>query len=326
MVTKRLGQIWNDFFYTGFSAESLGLLRLYFGFCLIPFHFSQFADHLATLDPFGPAFYFTRPMWHFDLLGLHYHLPLVSFVVFAVLIAATLSMAVGKWTRLSIGVVIVCIFYLKGVRDSFTGDVHHRYFIPIHMLFFLLLSQSGATHSWDARTRPFASPLSDWQASWPIKAMQVYCVSFYVWSLIAKLRVTGWAWFAAEGQLQEKLIRRSVRWGINDAGEAVHHVWAFQIAQTPELLLLFNVLTFVIEAGLPLILLVRHTTWRLAIVAAVTAFHISSVVLLHVGFILIPIVFLMFFDLAPVHACLLRRWRSFVARWRMGQPSRRAQA
>ena len=319
---------WNNFFYTGFSAESLGLLRGYFGFCLIPFHFSQFADHLATLDPFGPAFYFTRPMWHFDLIGLHYHLPIVSFVAFGVLIAATISMAVGKSTRLSIAIVIICIFYLKGVRDSFTGDVHHRYFIPIHMLFLLLLSQSGATHSWDARVRSSESPLTEWQASWPIKAMQVYCVSFYLWSVIAKLRVTGWAWFAVEGQLQEKLIRRSVRWGINDTGEAVNNVWAFQIAHMPELLLTFNVLIFVIEAGFPFILLIKRTKWRIVILAIVTAFHITSVVLLHVGFILIPIVFLMFFDLVPVHAWLLQRWQLFVGRWkikRIEQSSQRAQ-
>lgn len=319
MIARRLGQGWNTFFYTGFSAESLALLRLYFGFCLIPFHFSQFADHLATLDPWGPAFYFTRPMWHFDLIGLHYHLPLVSFLAFGVLIAATLSMAIGKWTRLSIAVVILCIFYLKGVRDSFTGDVHHRYLIPIHMLFFLLLSQCGATHSWDARAQSSASSqksIAEWQASWPIKAMQIYCASFYVWSVFAKLRVTGWAWFAVEGQLQEKLLRRSVRWGINEAGEAVNNVWAFQLASLPELLLLFNALIFVIEAGFPLILLIRPTRWRVVLLAVVTTFHIASVILLHVGFIFIPIVFLMFFDLVPVHAWLQQRWQLRAGRWR----------
>ena len=42
----------------------------------------------------------------------------------------------GKWTKPSIIFMVIFIFYLKGVRDSFAGDVHHRYLVPVTMLFF----------------------------------------------------------------------------------------------------------------------------------------------------------------------------------------------
>ena len=302
-----LSRVWNNFFFTGFSGESLGLVRLYFGFGLIPFHIIQF-ESLVRLDPTGPQFYFLEPMWHFALLGIDYHVPPLSFLVFAILIGATMSMALGKWTRVSIAVVIICIFYLKGVRDSFTGDVHHRYLVPIHMLFLLLLSRCGDAHSYDERARTTVSRIQEWEASWPLKAMQVYCASFYVWSIIAKLRVAGWAWFADGARLQEVLLKRSVTWGVTETGQAVSNPLAFQLAQHPDLLFVLGLITLVIEAGFPLILLMPSVKARLLFLAVVTAFHIANFVLLYVGFLLLPIAFIIFFDLVPVHGWVKARF------------------
>lgn len=309
------GQIWNGFFYTGFSGESLGLLRLYFGCGLVFFHISQF-ENLLPLNPFGAHFVFLEPMWHFGLLGIGTHVPWLSFVAFVVLIAATLSMAVGKWTRVSIAVVIVSIFYLKGVRDSFTGDVHHRYLMPMQILFLLFLSKCGDAHSIDAQSRPLKPGALDrpvpleWEASWPIKAMQVYCASFYVWGLIAKLRVSGWAWFEGGGRIQEVMLRRSVMWGVTDTGEVLGNPLAYQLAQQPEVLFVLGFITIIIEAGFPFILLVPGVKWRLIFLGCVTSFHIANFVLLYVGFLLVPIAFLIFFDLAPVHAWMQARLRA----------------
>ena len=296
-------QIWNNFFYTGFSAESLGLLRLYFGCGLLLFHISQF-ENLLPLNPLGAHFVFLEPMWHFGLLGIETHVPWLSFVAFGVLMAATLSMAVGKWTRVSITVVMVCIFYLKGVRDSFTGDVHHRYLMPMQILFLLLLSKCGAAHSVDARNAPEQPLIHEWQASWPIKAMQVYCASFYLWGLIAKLRVSGWAWFEGGGRIQEVMLKRSVMWGVTDSGEVMGNPLAYQLAQQPDLLFVLALMTLVIEAGFPFILFITGVKWRLLFLSAVTCFHIANFVLLYVGFLFVPIAFLIFFDLVPVHAWL----------------------
>jgi hypothetical protein len=295
------------FFFQGFSGESLALLRIYFGVGLLFFHVSQFAEILA-LDPTGAHFRFLEPMWHFQLLGIDSHLPIATPIAFAILMGATLTMIFGKWTRTSIAIVLLMIFYLKGVRDSFTGDVHHRYLMPTQILFLLLLSRCGALRSADARARSLP-PIAEWEASWPIKAMQVYCASFYFWSILAKLRVSGWTWFAGGGKIQGVLMDRSIMWGIDGTGQAVENSIAFQLAHIPNLLTVLALGTFVLEAGFPLILLIRSVKARLIFLAGVTGFHLVNAVLLYVNFLMIPIVFLIFFDLAPVHAWLTRRLR-----------------
>ncbi|MDH5576400.1 MAG: hypothetical protein OEY80_13020, partial [Nitrospirota bacterium] len=174
---KGLSRVWNQFFFTGFSGESLGLLRMYIGCGLLFFHTYQFATVL-TLNPFGSMYYFLEPIWYFKVLGIQYHIPILSFITYVVLMAATVTMILGKWTRASILVIILCIFYLKGVRDSFSGDVHHRYIIPMQILFLFLLSKCGEVHSRDASQHQFA-PVQEWEASWPIKTMQLYVALFY---------------------------------------------------------------------------------------------------------------------------------------------------
>ncbi|MFI5216089.1 MAG: hypothetical protein ACHQ3O_06055 [Candidatus Limnocylindria bacterium] len=179
---------WNRFWFTGFSVESLALLRICFGIGLLFFHVTQFYTFFL-LDPAGASFYFMDPVWYFELLGLERQIPALAYAGFALLELATLGMILGYRTRLSIGLQILLIFYLQGARDSVTGDEHHRYLVPIQMLFFLLLSACGRARSLDARRSPQLAAAGratpEWQASWPIKAMQVYCASFYFWSVLA---------------------------------------------------------------------------------------------------------------------------------------------
>jgi hypothetical protein len=120
--------------------------------------------------------------------------------------------------------------------------------------------------------------------------MQVYCASFYFWSIIAKLRVAG---------------------GVAGTGQVVSNPLAFQLAQYPDLLFGLGLITLVIEAGFPLILLMPSVRARLRFLAAVTAFHIANFVLLYSGFLLLPIAFLIFFDLVPVHAGVKARLGKF---------------
>ena len=174
---KTTSRIWNQFFFTGFSGESLGLLRMYIGVGLLFFHTYQFATVL-TLNPIGAMYYFIEPIWYFKLLGIQYHVPAFSFVMYAILMGATIAMISGKNTRTSIVVIILCIFYLKGVRDSFSGDVHHRYIIPMQILFLFLLSKCGEVHSRDAMQIHHPGGVKEWEASWPIKTMQLYVALF----------------------------------------------------------------------------------------------------------------------------------------------------
>jgi len=306
-----ISRAWNQFFFTGFSGESLGLLRMYIGCGLLIFTTYQFGTVL-TLNPLGAVYYFIEPVWYFKLLGIQYHVPALSFGMYAILMGAILSMILGKNTRTSILVIMLYIFYLKGVRDSFAGDVHHREIIPMQMLFLFLLSKCGKANSRDARQLSNTERVQEWEASWPIKTMQLYVTLFYFWSVIAKVRTSGWVWFAGEGKIQEVLIQRSVRWGVTDQGEFIKNGLSFELAQHPDLIQFFAILVLAFELGFPLILLIKSVKLRLAFIMGVTIFHISCYILMDVNFLLIPFVYLIFFDLIPVHQWLkTRAWPLF---------------
>ena len=89
---------------------------------------------------------------------------------------------------------------------------------------------------------------------------------------------------------------------------------AFQMAQLPDLLMFLTHLTLAFEAVFPLILFVKTVKWRLIFLLGVTFFHIANFVLLYVGFIFLPVVFIIFFDLVPVHAWLKKKFRWYVLR------------
>lgn len=315
----RLRRTWDEFFFTGFSVESLALLRICFGVGLFFFHWSQF-NFVFEIDPSGAHYRYLEPMWHFDLLGIEWHHPVLSYLAFVLLLLATIAMVAGYRTRLAIALVLLGIFYLKGVRDSFTGDVHHRYLVPAHMLFLLLLSRCGCARSIDERRRAVPSVVAEWQASWPIKAMQVYCVSFYFWAGVAKLRMSGWAWVGDGQNIQELLIGRSLLWGVTELGEPAFNPLPYWVAQHQTLCFLLALGTLVMEFGFPLLLLLRTPRSRLVALLGVSVFHIMNSVLAYVGFGLFPIVFLIFFDLEDVRRRLRARGRESPAHPR-GSPA-----
>jgi hypothetical protein len=138
--------------------------------------------------------------------------------------------------------------------------------------------------------------------------MQLYIACFYFWGALAKLRVSGMVWFTEGGRIQEILVERAVRWGGTEMREVLINPISFELAQSAWLMSALGIFTLVMEAGFPLILWVRSVRARLVFLLAVAAFHVANFVLLSVMFLLIPIVFLVFFDLVPVHAWLKRRF------------------
>lgn len=297
-VSRRLG----GFFYTGYSEESLALFRVYFGCLLFLYHIPQFAT-LFAIDPFGASFHYTDPIWYFELLGIDRTIPWLSLLAGLLLFASTLSMTLGKWTRTSIIVVLICIFYLKGVRDSAAGDVHHRYVVLVQILFFLLLSRCGEAATGRVPGKP--GGLLEWEASWPIRAAQVYVAFFYFFALVAKLRVSGWDWFLdGGGRLQEQLIVRSVRWGLSEEGEPLRNALSFHLAGIQWLVFLMCLFVIALELFFPLILFVKRNLIKLCFVACAFLFHVGNYVLLDVNFLLYGLVLMVYFDLAQVRRLL----------------------
>ncbi len=295
MNTGALRSHWDAFLFEGFSPASLGLFRIIFGLGLLAFHYGQF-HMLLELDPDGARFYYYAPMWHFDLLGIKFHEPRITQIVFGVLMLATVTMALGLCTRTSILVVLLGILYLKGCRDGMAGDVHHRYLMSFHLTLLLLLAKSGHVYSLDNVIRRGRRTLEAWEATWPLRVMQLYVCSFYFWSAMAKARKSGLEWIADGGRIQQTLMSR------NSPGDL-----AFQIAQIPELCTFLGLFTYAFEFGFPLLLLVRRPLWRFVLLLPIIGFHVANYVLIGAKFLLVPLVYLIFFDLDAV-AQWIRIW------------------
>lgn len=296
---------WPRFFFADFTANSLGLFRIYFAFGLLFYHVVQ-VKFLFEIAPFGEIFYFADPIWYFRLIGIYSNIPWITYLAIFVIIGATISLMLGYRTRTSIIILFFAIMYVKGVRDSFDGDVHHRYVVPANILIIFLFSRCGEILSLDARKktrlRQVVTPVENWAASWPLKAIQVYVAFYYFFAAIAKLRLVGLNWIGDGGQVQIKLVERSMRYGLTENGEAVRMKLGYALAQLPDLLVVFVSLVIAFELLSPLILLTRSRLYRILYVLGATSFHIANYVLLSVMFILYPFILLVFFDLAKVYA------------------------
>ena len=299
---------WDWYFFDWFPAENLGVVRAYFGALLAVYLVTQYFQ-LLGLDAFGHQFHYTIPIWYFDWLGIESNIPWVIFPVFLAMLCSCLLFAAGRQTKFAIVAIIICIFYLKGVRDSFSGDVHHRELPIIAILLLFLFSHCERVFSLDARKPGSAARIEDWEASWPLRAMQTYVAFFYLWALVAKLRVSGLDWFTGGGRIQDILIERAVRDGFDSSGQPVNLSLSYDLAQMPDLVWFLGALVFAFELLFPLILLVRSWRLRLVMLICTTVFHSANFLLLNVKFYFYPFVFLVFFNMVPVHAWLKSKLR-----------------
>jgi hypothetical protein len=286
------------FVFSGSSAERLGATRFLLGLGLVPFFWMQFASFFA-LDPFGPRFHHIDPIWYFAALGIERLEPALSQLGVVLLSGALVAFALGWRTRASAIAALVLIVVLKGMRDSAAGDVHHRELIPFHVLLFFACSRSGETFSFDALRAGAQAQLAEWEASWPIRASQLYIAAFYWWSGVAKLRATGLAWFGPDVSAQ-LMLARAVRFGLEDGKPVDGSALGLWLGQQPELLWLAGAGVAVMELGFPALLFLRALWLRVAFAVGVAFFHVANYMLLNVQFLFMPVVFVTFFDLTPL--------------------------
>lgn len=289
-------RVWNWYFYEGFSGDSLGALRAIVGAGLFLYHISQF-PHVLTLNPAGAHTSFLDPIWYFKFLGITNHIPYLNIPVFILMMAATAFFMVGKWTKPAIIVQFICICYLKGVRDSFAGDTHHRYLVPTALLFVFFFSKCHHHFALDAKGKNY-SAIAEWEASWPIRTAQTYIVLFYFWAIVAKLRMSGLDWFDKAGMIQAKLIQRSVRSGFNADGEIIRRAYGFELAEYVWIVFTFGVLVALFELFAPLVLILRRQWVTVLFLLGAASFHVANYVLLNVQFFMYPFVFFTFFNMA----------------------------
>ena len=294
------------FFFTGSTPERLGTTRILLGLGLIPFNILEFHT-LLQVDLQGPSYFYLDPVWYFQLLGIEYHRPYIVLGSFVLLLCTTVAFMVGWRTQPAAILMLLLILSLLGARDSIAGDVHHRYVIPFHILLFFALSRCGAVMSVDAKRSGKSVPLQEWEASWPIQASQVYLASFYFWSGLAKLRMSGLDWISGGERIQDLLLSRAMRFGPAGEGELSGSAIALWVAQFPTLLEAVTVGTLAFELCFPVLLVMRRTAVRLVFLTGVTFFHIVNFILINVQFLFLPVVFVLFFDVSNSLRFLTRR-------------------
>lgn len=305
---RRVREALASFVFAGASAERLGATRLCLGALLIPFFWMQFASFFEAAS-LGARFHFIDPIWYFRALGIARFQPLLAQAGVVLLTLALAAFALGWRTRASAVAALLLIVFLKGMRDSVAGDVHHRELIPFHVLLFFACSRCGEAFSLDAlRSAPRAplGPLAEWEAAWPIRASQLYVASFYWWSGLAKLRASGAYWFGPDVSAQ-LMLERATRFGLAGGAPQDGSALGLWLGQQHELLWLAGAGVAAMELGFPLLLLLRSRWARLVFVGAVSFFHLANYVLLNVQFLFMPVVFVVFFDVASFAARLAPR-------------------
>lgn len=308
MGVKRFEEFWNKFLFQGVTPETLGLFRIQFGIGLLAFHVYQFHTLLA-LDIDGPHFPYIAPIWYFDVLGIINHNPALTYGFFALLMVSTAAFAAGLFTRTSMAMLILSLLYMKGARDGISGDVHHRYVIPFNVLLVLAFSKCGHVYSVDNLIQRGRTKLVEWEASWPIKAGQLYICSFYLWSGLAKIRKGGFVWTYDGGKVQEILLRMANRWGIDDLGAPLFgSEFGYELAHWVLICSFLSAATLCMEVGFPSLLIVRNQIFRLVFLLGVTSFHVGTHVVAYVKFALLPIVFPIFFDLDGIFRAIRSRF------------------
>jgi hypothetical protein len=300
------------FLFEDASPERLAATRFLLGIGLVPFFVTQYG---AAFDvaPFGAHYHYLDPVWYFRVLGIESNVPWLAMLGVLLLSGALIAFALGVHARVAAGLALILILWLTGARDSVTGDIHHRELIPFHILFFFALSRCGDVASRDAQ-RAAATPLAGWEASWPIRASQLYVATFYLWSGLAKLRTSGLDWFAGGKAMQAMLLDRAVRFGLSPEGEAAGSSIGLWLAHYPDVLMLLAVGVIVMEVVFPIVLVLRSFRLRVAFLAGVTFFHVVNFVLMDVMFVLLPVVFVLFFDVTP----LVRRFLPSAVGLRLG--------
>lgn len=301
-IANTLKNGWDNFWFGNpLTIANLGLARIGLGLGFILLNISEFHT-LLTLDLSGPHFYYIERVWYFKLLGIQTMIPALNLAFFAVLMAATAGVILGWRTRISAAVLILCVFYLMGVRDSIAGDEHHRYYMWVHALVFLAVGRAGEVLGFDAaRAR---RPMQPWEATWPLRAAQAYVAWFYFVSAVAKVRVSGWNWVDSGAPVQKMLLIAQSRWGVDDG------TLGRMLSDSPNVAWLAVLLTLTVEFGFPLLLFVRSEMVRAIFLLGIAFFHITNAAIGGVNFWVTPFLFIVFFDLGKRFENRVRAWQN----------------
>jgi hypothetical protein len=195
-VIRRLGAIWDRFWFEPAPAERLAACRLLFFSALLAFYaFEDFSGWPAVSRAFW------RPVWLFSVLRLPV-LPVDDLTMLQAIWRVSLALsAIGLLTRGSTIVACGLGAYLLGLPHNF-GQTYHFDALLVFVMLALAVAPSGDAWSVDAfvraerRGEPVPPPSGVYQ--WPIRFVWVAMSLVFCAAGLSKLRHSGVEWIASD--------------------------------------------------------------------------------------------------------------------------------
>lgn len=222
---------------------------------------------------------------HFDPVGITrlLHAPLPPGLVLALGILTCLLLACLVFDvayRVTAPLAALGLLCVMTYRNSFGQVFHTENLLVLHVIVLALAPPKTAS-------------------GWPIKLMAALTTATYLLAGVAKLRIAGSAWIDGEmlrDQIAVDNLRKSL---LGDPTAPLAELFL----DHPGPLVVFSVLTLVIELGAPLALLGRRIGYVWAITA--WAFHVGVVLLMNILF-LYPLLGFAFLPLVPAEKVVAR--------------------
>jgi hypothetical protein len=261
---KRLADWW----FAAAPAERLAALRILIGGYALVYVVARLPE-LASVARYGAHQF--RPIGIVRVLDAP--LPPSAVLVIAIVTSVLLvAFVVGFGFRITGPLAALALLWTLTYRNAWGMVFHTENLLVLHVI---ALALSPAAHAW-AIDKPRATAAAGY--GWPIKLLAVLTVATYVLAGIAKLRIAGVDWLDGEllrNQIAVDNLRKAL---LGDPVAPLAHL----VLDHPSQLVVFSVLTLVIELGAPLALLDRRIgyVW----VLAAWGFHAGVVLMMNIWF------------------------------------------
>jgi hypothetical protein len=225
--------------------------------------------------------------------------PLPPALVLAIAVATCGLLALfvlGAFYRIVAPLAAVALLWTITYRNCWGMPFHTENLMVLHVI---ALAIAPAADAWSVGTRGRAPVLTAGAGyGWAVKLLAALTVATYLLAGIAKLRIAGFAWVDGE-QLRNHIAIDNLRKALLGDGLGP---FAHLVLEHPSPLLVFSIMSLVIELGAPLALVHRGIGHAWAIGA--WGFHVGVVLLMNIWFIY-PLAAVAFLPLVPAERVIV---------------------
>jgi hypothetical protein len=265
---KRIANWW----FAPAPAERLAALRILIGAYALVYVAVRLPE-LAGVARYGRAVF--HPVGVVRVLEA----PLPPSVVIAIAVVTCVLLAafvVGFAYRFIAPIAALALLWTLTYRNAWGMVFHTENLLVLHVIALALVPAADAW-ALDAR-RATGTPTAAAGYGWPIKLLAALTAATYVLAGIAKLRIAGFDWLDGEVLRNHIAVDNLRKALLGDGIAPLAHLFL----EHPSQLVVFSVMTLVIELGAPVALLGRRLGYMWA--CAAWGFHAGVVLLMNIWF------------------------------------------